>query len=264
MNDIKNASENLATIIKTLCSSHGCEWDKAQTPSSLCDYLLEEAYELVHAIRYSSTADIKEELGDVFFLLYFISHNYEEQGLFTADEAIAQVAAKMVRRHPHVFAGVIFSDLEAQLRAWEDIKKEERKDKNEDTMGTFGSLPQVMSPLLKAYRVHSKAARAGFTWDSNEDAEKQVEAEWLELLDAFAHGTHEAKEHELGDMLFSLVELGRRQGIKSATALDKTVERFLSRFKFMELKAQEEQKEFSSLTMEEKNLLWDMAKQHDV
>lgn len=260
MSDIKDPSTDLENVISKLCDPNdGCEWDRAQTPESLCDYIIEEAHELVDAIRHGTDADVREELGDVFFLLYFISHLYAAKGTFTREDALAETAAKMIRRHPHVFAGITFPNLAAQLKAWETIKKEEKKEEGKDK-GVFDSLPRSLPSLVKAYRIHSKAARAGFTWDSDEDVEQQVEAEWLELIDALAHADDAAKEHEYGDILFSMVELGRRKGIKASAALDFATQRFLDRFARMEEMAREKGKEFSELDMDEKNDLWDIAK----
>ncbi|MDL2280010.1 nucleoside triphosphate pyrophosphohydrolase, partial [Desulfovibrio sp. OttesenSCG-928-G11] len=126
--------------------------------------------------------------------------------------------------------------------------------------GIFDSLPRSLPPLLKAYRIHSKAARAGFTFSEDQDVEQQAEAEWLELLDAFASGDKAAQSHELGDLIFTLVELGRRKGIKASAALDEAAQRFLSRFAHMEKRARLLGRDFTALSMEEKNALWDEAK----
>jgi ATP diphosphatase len=251
----------LRDVVDTLIAPGGCPWDREQTPSSLCEYVLEEAHELVEAVRHGSTADVVEEIGDVLFLLVFIGILYENAGPgLTLDEVISASAAKMIRRHPHVFSDTVFASREEQLAAWERIKREDKADDAGMPASIFGSVPKGLPPLLKAYRIHSKAARAGFTWDSDEDVEQQVEAEWLELLDAFASGDKDAQAHELGDMLFTLVELGRRKGIKASAALDGTTWRFLGRFAAMEESARNRGLDFTALTMEEKNALWETAK----
>lgn len=249
-------------IISALTAPDGCPWDREQTPLSLCEYVIEESHELVEAIRHGNRAEVNEELGDVLFLLVFISMLYEKQGGFTLADAIAANTAKMIRRHPHVFAGTVFASKEEQLAAWEQIKRTEHPDAQGRPAGVYDSLPKGLPSLLKAYRIHSKAARAGFTWDSDEDVEQQVEAEWLELLDAFRSDDKEAQSRELGDVLFTLVELGRRKGIKASAALDSSAHRFLNRFAFMESCCHEQGKEFTALSMEEKNALWDMAKEN--
>lgn len=254
------ALEKLQDVVERLIAPDGCSWDKEQTPGSLCEYVIEEAHELVEAIRHGSEGDVREELGDVLFLLVFIGTLYQNAGSFSLADAIDLNVAKMVRRHPHVFAGQLFDSREEQLAEWERIKRAEKADAEGMPAGVYSSLPKGLPSLIKAYRIHSKAARAGFTWDSDQDMEQQVEAEWLELLDAFASDNKNAQEHELGDLLFSLVELGRRKGIKASAALDFSMQRFLTRFASMEADAHKRGKDFASLTMEEKNALWDQAK----
>ena len=253
----------LKDVIKALIAPDGCPWDREQTPDSLCEYVLEEAHELVEAIRHGSRAEVNEELGDVLFLLVFISMLSEKQGGYSLADAVSANAAKMIRRHPHVFAGAVFDSKEEQLAEWERIKRAEHPDAEGHPIGVFSSLPKSLPPLIKAYRIHSKAARAGFTWDSDEDVEMQVEAEWLELIDALRSDDKEAQARELGDLIFSLVELGRRKGIKASAAVDAAAHRFLSRFSFMEEAARASARDFTALSMDEKNALWDKAKEEE-
>ena len=257
------ALEKLQTVLEALLAPDGCPWDQEQTPVSLCDYVLEEAHELVDAIRHGTAADVREELGDVFFLLVFIGTLYARDDRFTLDEAIGAAADKMIRRHPHVLANTGFDSREEQLSEWERIKRAEKADGEGVPAGIFDSLPKGLPPLIKAYRIHSKAARAGFTWDCDEDVEQQVEAEWLELLDAIHNRDKAAQEHELGDLILTLVELGRRKGIKASAALDFSTRRFLNRFARMEYLTRSASRDFSAVSMEEKNALWDKAKQEE-
>ena len=261
MSKSHEAMTHLQEVIFTLVAPEGCEWDRAQTPESLCEYLLEESYELVDAIRSGSSHDAMEELGDVFFLLFFISHLYstKEDG-FPLKEVFDMASAKMIRRHPHVFAGQKFDSFEQQLAAWEEIKRKEKTAKGERPKGVFDSLPTGLPALAKAYRINSKAARVDFTWDSDDDVVEQFEAELLEFLDALEFGNQSTQRHEFGDLLFTLVELGRRKGIKANEALDSANNRFLQRFSYMENAARRQQKDFTGLSMDEKNALWDEAK----
>lgn len=236
----------------------GCPWDREQTPLSLADYVIEESHELAAAIRDGDKAEICEELGDVCFLLLFIAMLYERQGGFSLADALDMNAAKMIRRHPHVFGDAQFENREEQLKAWEKIKKSEHA-----PQGLFASLPASLPPLIKAYRIHSKAARAGFTWPTNEEVERQVEAEWLEWLDAARADKAEAKKHELGDMLFSLVELGRRHGIKANEALDFATRRFLRRYARMEDLAAARGRELAAMSLDEQDELWTQAKEEE-
>lgn len=246
----------LMETIAKLTGPDGCPWDKAQTPASLADYLVEEVHELVAAIRAQDEAGICEELGDVFFLLLFMAQYFQKQGAFTLSEALLRNQRKMIGRHPHVFADVKFANLDEQLKAWDAIKKTEHV-----RTGVFASLPDSLPPLIKAYRIHSRAARAGFTWPSNEDAERQVEAEWLEWLDAVESDDREAQAHELGDIIFSLVELGRRHGIKANEALDFATRRFLARFKRMEELAKEQGADIERMNLAAQDVLWIQAKE---
>ena len=166
----------------------------------------------------------------------------------------------MIRRHPHVFSDTVFDSLDEQLKAWEKIKRAEHSDDEGKPKGLFDTLPESLPPLAKAYRINSKAARVGFTWQEDEEVEQQVEAEWLEWLDASVSGDQDAQKHELGDLLFSIAELGRRKGIKANEALDYANRRFLKRFARMEELAREQNLDFASLTIDEKDELWNTAK----
>lgn len=267
----------ITDVIDRLLAPEGCPWDREQTPESLADYVIEECFELVEAIRSGKVHDVREELGDVMFLLAFIGRLYADKGAFTLADAMEGNAAKMIRRHPHVFAEGECASREELLRNWERIKREEKAaamaadgdegngEAAEATSGdapggVFDSLPKGLPPLVKAYRLHSKAARVDFTWETDEDVEQQVEAEWLEWLDASASGDKERQEQELGDFLFTIVELGRRKGIKANAALDYATLKFLRRFEGMEALARERGLDFPNLSFEEKDALWNEVK----
>ncbi len=256
------AIDSVREVVRRLTAEDGCPWDKTQTPESLTEYVIEESHELVSAIRSGTDEDVCEELGDVAFLLLFIAHLYEKKGSFSLRDVFEKNAAKMIHRHPHVFAGEHFANLDEQLKAWEKLKQEEHKAEGKPT-GVFDSLPRSLDPLARAYRIHSKAARTGFTWETREDVEQQVEEEWLEFLDAQAREDEKAIRHELGDLIFSIVELGRRNNLKANAELDAANERFLSRFRFMEEAARKEEKELSSMPLEEMDKLWAKAKEEE-
>ena len=252
--------ERLSSVIERLIAPDGCPWDSTQTPQSLTEYLIEECFELVDAIRSNKTMDIIEEMGDVAFLLVTIGKLMNREGKPGLAEALNVEADKMIRRHPHVFGEAHYENQAEQFKDWDRIKREEKKNCPDGPKGTYDSLPRGLPPLTKAYRIHSKADRVGFTWQEDEEVEQQVEAEWLELLDAMASGNEAAIEHEFGDHLFSLVELGRRKGIKAAPALDAAAERFLSRFEGMEKLARERGLDFVNLSLDEKDTLWEEVK----
>lgn len=257
-NDTCASLKALQDVIARLTAPDGCPWDSAQTPQSLADYVIEESHELVSEIRAENEAGVCGELGDVLFLLLFIADLYEKRGKFSLADALEVCRQKMIRRHPHVFGNVKFENMDEQLKAWEAIKKMEH-----GPQGIFASLPQSLPPLIKAYRIHSKAARVGFTWPTDEEVERQVEAEWLEWLDASLSGDKDAQKHELGDMLFSLVELGRRQGIKASEALDLATRRFLKRFGRMEELARENGQDLAALDLDSQDELWSKAKEEE-
>ena len=252
------ALDALLTVIDRLIGPDGCPWDKEQTPQSLADYCIEESCELVAAIRAGKPLDVREELGDLLFLLLFVSRLYADAGVFSLKDALEAGAEKMIRRHPHVFGDTRFDSKEEQLREWERIKRNEKTD-GEGPRGVFSGLPAGLPSLIKAYRIHSRAARTGFTWTGDEEVERQVEAEWLEFLDA-GHQGRDAQSRELGDMIFTLVELGRRKGIKANEALDHTLLRFLARFEDMEALARERGQDFAALSLDDQDALWNEVK----
>lgn len=255
-----DALTRLNDVIERLIAPDGCSWDREQTPESLADYVIEESHELVEAIRFGKTQDVCEELGDVAFLLLFLSKLYEKKGQFSLDTALTLSAEKMVRRHPHVFGETTFESRDEQLKAWESIKRSEKQEADAPAVGVFDSLPKGLPPLIKAYRIHSKAARVNFTWPEDQDVEQQAESEWLEWLDVAAGDDKEAQTHELGDMIFTLVELGRRKGIKANEALDHATMRFLERFRGMEALARERGLDFAALSLDDKDDLWNEVK----
>lgn len=260
-NDLaKTALDRLSSVIDRLIAPDGCPWDSVQTPETLTEYIVEECHELVEAIRSGKTADIIEEMGDVAFLLVLVGKLMNRKGEPGLAEALDAETAKMIRRHPHVFADTAYASQSEQFKDWERIKREEKAAAGDGPKGTYDSLPRGLPPLTKAYRIHAKADRVGFTWPEDEDVERQVEAEWLELLDAIADGDEAAIEHEFGDHLFSLVELGRRKGIKAAPALNAATERFLARFVAMETLARERGLDFVNLSLDEKDELWNEVK----
>ncbi len=238
----------------------GCPWDKEQTALSMCEYLIEECHELVDAIRSNKPGHACDEMGDLLFVLLLMARRFELAGQFSLGDALKIGADKMVRRHPHVFSDTACDSMDDLMKNWAAIKKAEKEADAGEPKGTLSSVPSGLPPLTKAYRVHAKAAGAGFTWDDDEDVERQVEAEWLELLDARASGTEAEKEHELGDMIFTLVELGRRMGVKAASAVDSAANRFRSRFEAMEALARERGLDFKDLSLDDKDDLWNEVK----
>lgn len=255
---MENNFGRIIEVIDTLTGENGCPWDKEQTPQSLCDYLVEECFELVEAIRQNDPAETAEELGDVLFLLLFIGRYHDRQIPDFLQSALAGNVAKMIRRHPHVYGEKAASVAEV-VTNWEQIKKQEKKEKQKDP-GVFASLPGSLPPLLRAYRINSKAARMGFTWATDREQEGKLAEEWQELQDVLAGDDAARKEEEFGDYLFSLVEYGRRRGIKANSALAVANTKFLQRFEAMEQLARERGLELDRLSLTEMDQLWDEIK----
>lgn len=252
----------LLETIQALLGPNGCPWDKEQTPQSLCEYLIEECFELVEAVRAQDTEETEEELGDVFFLLYFMSLLFEKHGTFTLNDVFQTNATKMRSRHPHVFNNTSLESREDLFATWEKIKRREQAKKSQKAQGVLASIPATLPPLTKAYRLHSKAARSGFTWHSIQEVEIQFQSEWREWQEAAQQKGQEALEEEFGDLLFTLVELGRRHGIKANAALHKANQKFAHRFEAMEKRAAAHGAHIADLEFETQEGLWNEVK-HD-
>lgn len=251
-----DALASLQGVLDALLGQGGCPWDQAQTPQTLCDYIIEESFELVDAIRSEDVPGMTEELGDVMFLLLFVATLARKKGAFTLSEALDTAAAKMVRRHPHVFSDLKVDSREELLRNWERIK---RAEKAKDT-GLYASLPKGLPSLLKAYRIHSKAARAGFTWETDAAMRESLAAERAEFETAVASGNEAAMAEEFGDYLFTLTEYGRRLGLKANACLDVANNKFLARYKAMEALAAARGLDLDTLDLDAKNALWEEVK----
>jgi nucleoside triphosphate diphosphatase len=223
----KNNFERILDVIDTLTGPNGCPWDKEQTPQTMCDYLVEECFELVEAIRQDDKAEIAEELGDVLFLLLFIGRCHDREIPDFLQTALAGNVAKMIRRHPHVY-GEKAADVAEVVRNWEKIKKR-KKPKRTRTPACSPPCPpacrRFCAPTASTPRPPARASPGPRRGSGSKLAE-----EWNELQAALAGDDAAAKEEEFGDYLFSLVEYGRRRGIKANSALAVANAKFLRRF----------------------------------
>ena len=247
-------------VINELLGPNGCPWDKKQTPDSLCEYLIEEVFELVDAIRKKDKYEIEEELGDVYFLLFFITYLLNRDNGIDVNKVFSKNAQKMKNRHPHVFGDIKVSSEEEILKNWEKVKQKEKNHRGKNPMD---SIPSSLPPLLRAYRIHSKAEKMGFTWLTDEDQKQSVLKELEEFLMAKKTNDYEKIEEEFGDLLFSLVEYGRRNKIKANGALQKSINKFLDRFNKMISLAKDRGLEFEKLSQEEKDKLWEEVKERE-
>ena len=244
-------------IVRRLRGPGGCPWDARQTPETLKTYLLEEAYETVEALESGDPEKIKEELGDLLLHLVFISDLYEERGDFSFTDVAAGITAKMIHRHPHVFAGEEAKTREDLSRIWDRAKAQEGKGNKKASLEKVST---ALPALVQAQRLGEAAARLGFDWPSVQGALDKVEEEWQEFRRALTAPPHDAKEEELGDLLFSLVNVARFLNIDSEGALRRTIYKFMKRFHVVELTLVKQGKTTETATMEEMEAIWQAAK----
>lgn len=245
----------LLQLVEFLRGPDGCPWDKKQTRNDLTRQFLEECYELIEAIDDSDLKSLSEELGDVLLHVAFQMRIAAEQEDFTPTEVFQWLQEKMVNRHPHVFGTLEVEDAEEVETNWEELKRIERQGTGESSLA---GVPKAMPSLSYAQTIQIRAGRIGFDWQNIDAVLDKVHEEIKEIKDAT---THEEREAEIGDLFFSLVNLSRWNGIDAESALRKANKRFYRRFRHMEQWAVDRDRTFSTLTAEEKDLLWNQAKE---
>ncbi len=256
----KGDLRSLVRLVACLRSENGCPWDRKQTPRSLAVYLIEEIYELVDAIESDDPEAVCEELGDVLFQLVFVARLYEETGHFRMTDAVRKIADKMIRRHPHVFGETEVDGAEDVRRRWGEIKKAEKGASARRSV--IDSVPTGLPALMRAYRMSERAAGAGFDWEDMAGVSGKVEEEWAEFRAAQAVDSKEAEaaEMEMGDLLFTLVNVARFARIHPETALSKATRKFERRFRDMEAHAEKTGRRLDQVPRPEMEALWDKAK----
>ena len=242
-------------LIATLRGPDGCPWDREQTHRSIAKNMVEEAYEAVHAIESDDVVELRDELGDVLLQVALHSQIASDDGEFTIDDVIGAISAKLVRRHPHVFGEQSAASAAEGLARWESIKAEERAAKEQ---GLLDTVPRALPALMLAQAISRKAVSAGFEWETLDGVWAKVHEELDELKET-EPGSPEAAD-EIGDVLFTIVNLARKQGIDAETALRGTCEKFRSRWSAMERAAAEGGAEVSELSFEDQEALWQRAK----
>ncbi len=286
------AFNQFVATISALRAPDGCPWDREQTHASISHNMIEEAYEAVCAIEEEDTSHLREELGDVLLQVVLQSQIAADEGEFSIDDVCADVNAKMVRRHPHVFGSVEASNASEVLDVWDQVKLAERQAAG-DADGTGASkpeglldgVPRTFPALMEAQKISRKAAAVGFEWDSIEDVWGKVAEEKAELIEAYASAPHaangkidtsvageydldeeqaarlaEAAEMEFGDVLFALVNVGRRMGIDAESALRASNAKFRARWAAMEEIASQQGKRMQDFSTSEQNKLWGEVK----
>jgi tetrapyrrole methylase family protein/MazG family protein len=258
----------LYSIVARLRAPDGCPWDREQTPKSLRGSVVEEAYELVEAIDEGDAAHVAEEAGDLFLLATMIPYMHEEAGDFSVADALSGIADKLVRRHPHVFGDATAETPDAVLKQWDDIKVNVEGRRKKDSL--LDEVSRALPPLERAYKLQKKAAKAGFDWTEAAAVWAKAREELGEAEEACealaASGDRDATirrgalEEELGDLLFSAVNLARFLKVDPAIALHAANEKFSRRFRHVEKRMAESGADLTAANMAQMDAYWDEAK----
>ena len=243
----------LVDIIKRLNGADGCPWDRQQTHTSLRECLLEECYEVLEALDVGDTDKLAVELGDLLLQIIMHSQIASKAGEFGLGDVISSISTKLVRRHPHVFDSLDVGDAEEVMLNWEKHKKKERGEE----ASMLDGVPRQMPSLAYSQEVQSRVARVGFDWGSDEGVVDKLAEEVAEYKEA---RDKEQRAAEFGDVLFTLANVARRQGIDLEAALRQSNSRFYERFARMEEFCRQRCIDFTGLPFNEKNKLWEEAK----
>jgi len=254
----------LVKLMQRLLGEGGCPWDREQDMKSLRRYVLEEACEVIDAIDEGDLGHVQEELGDLALQVVFLGELARRESAFGPDDVVRGIVEKLVRRHPHVFGDEQVSGSDEVLKNWEAIKAEEKKDR-----GVLDGVPHSLPALYRAQRMSEKVSRVGFDWPDGRGSRDKVSEELRELDEAIAGGNAQRVEEELGDLLFSLVNLARHHGVDAEMALRNTGDRFARRFGHVEARVKEQHggwpraadgKPTTGLSLEVLDGYWDEAK----
>jgi len=278
----KSSPEELFSILTAMMSHlrspEGCMWDREQTHDSIKRNLIEEAYEGLEAIEVKDYESLKEELGDILLQVVFHSQIAEENNTFNLSEVIKGIIRKIYRRHPHVFGNKTLNNSNEILTSWEEIKKEERRLKKEDSESIFSHIPKILPSLHYAFEIQNRASRLGFDWDNMDGIFDKIREETAELQEEFfclkqqnlendqregSLKSNSGLKEEIGDVLFSIVNLSRHLGIDSEESLKASSKKFILRFDAMEKLAKERNIDFKKLALDEKEKLWQEVKLHE-
>lgn len=255
---MKHTMEDLLRIMAELRGEPGCPWDKAQTHETLRPYAIEEAYEVVDAINRHSSEDLTEELGDLLLQVVFHARLGEERGEFDFSDVVAGVCQKMIRRHPHIFGETLVRDQADVLKNWEEIKQGE---KHQQTLAqSMKSLPKTLPALMEAFKVQEKASRVGFDWDDVKYPMDKVADELRELKEVYNGENRDKIKEELGDLIFSCVNVARLLEIEPELCLREATQKFIRRFEKVESETTKAEKNMQDMTLDELDKLWDEAK----
>ncbi len=248
----------LIRIMEDLRGENGCPWDKEQTAKSLVPYLLEETYEIIEAIEEKNSELLREELGDLMLHIVFQAHIADEDGKFSIADSLKHICDKLVRRHPHVFGDQNTQDQKVIKQTWEAIKLKENK-----RSSMLDGVPKNLPALTRARRIQEKASNVGFDWREIQPVWNILYEELEELKEAEKTGDFERIEEELGDVLFSVVNLGRFLKVSSEEALRITIAKFERRFNRIEERLKKNGSSLEKATLEEMDALWNDVKREE-
>ena len=250
--------EALGRVIDTLDVLRvKCPWDRKQTNESLRPNTIEEVYELCDALINNDSANIKKELGDVLLHILFYSKIGEESGQFDICDVADALNSKLIFRHPHVFGEVSVDNAHQVEQNWEQIKLKERG----GNRTVLAGVPTALPAMVKAFRIQEKAANVGFDWAEKEQVWDKVKEELTEFAQEAQGASASEMEKEMGDVLFSVINLARKYGINPENALERTNKKFINRFNYIETKAAEANRRLNDMTLEEMDCLWNEAKE---
>jgi len=259
----KQSADRILQIMSQLRDpQNGCQWDLEQNFESLSKYVIEEAYEVAEAVADGNADEIMEELGDLLLQVVFFSQIASEKNLFRFLDVVNAVSEKMIRRHPHIFSkNKEFKTAKEQKENWEIIKDLEKSEKNNiNEKSLLSGVSKNLPSLIKSKKIQEKVSRAGFDWKDEGEVLEKVKEELAELSEAIKNSDRSNSEEELGDLLFTLVNLGRHMDIDCDTALRKANYKFSKRFNLLELQMAKENKELSKVNKLYMEKTWSKVK----
>jgi len=255
-NKIGEKFVELVDIMQKLRSEEGCPWDKEQTPESILPFFLEEAYEVIESVEEKDWKTLQEEIGDILLHTVFQAKMAEEENRFTILDSLETITAKLIRRHPHVFGDNPVDAAKSAKQNWEFVKHKEK-----GRASRLDGVPEALPGLIRAQRLQEKASYVGFEWDKIEDVWEKVHEEIAELKEAQSIGSIDNIEEEIGDVLFSIVNLSRFLKISSENALRKTNKKFIYRFKKIEEELKKRNRSIEDASLAEMDEIWESVKE---
>ena len=249
------AFARLCEIIAQLRGPNGCPWDREQTNESLVPKLLEEAYEVAHAVQAHDDANLREELGDVLLLVLMHVQIASERGDFQIEQVVEELTAKLIRRHPHVFGTSAAQNASEVVTLWESVKRGEKSDEH-----YLAGIAAALPALMRAQKVQKKAAQVKFDWHHIAEVMGKVDEELVEVKAAMNGGTADDIAEEIGDLLFAVVNLARKQKLEAETLLQNATDKFVRRFHAMEDELRARGQVLGEVGLEELDAIWNEQK----